>query len=88
MGNQRRYWRLMLVGMLALAGALAFGLGGREVAADMLHNAYSSGRENQDRIKQDMRTGRDRAQAKADQLRDNGQDRSAPGARPTTAPGL
>ncbi len=79
---------IALIGMLALAGALAFGLGGREVAADMLHNAYSSGRENQNRIKQDMRTGRDRAQAQADQLRGNGQDRSAPGARPSTTPGL
>ncbi len=77
-----------LIGMLALAGALAFGLGGRELAADMLRDAYSSGRENQDQIKQDMRTGRDRAQAQADRLRSSDQDRSAPGARPTTAPGL
>ncbi len=79
---------IALIGMLALAGALAFGLGGREVAADMLRSAYSSTRENQDRIKQDMRTGRDRAQAQADQLRDGGQDRPAPGARPATTPGL
>lgn len=79
---------IALVGMLALAGALAFGLGGREVAADLLHNAYSSTRENQDRIKQDLRTGRDRAQAQAGQLRDGAQDRPAPGARPATTPGL
>ena len=79
---------IALIGMLALAGALAFGLGGREVAADMLHNAYRSGRENQDQIKQDMRTGRDRAQAQADQLRAPDQDQSAPGARPSAARGL
>jgi mechanosensitive ion channel-like protein len=79
---------IALIGMLALAGALAFGLGGREVAADMLHNAYSSTRENQDRIKQDLRTGRDRARARTDQLRDGGQDRSAPGATPASTPGL
>ena len=35
---------IALVGMLAVAGALAFGLGGREVASDMLRNAYDSGR--------------------------------------------
>jgi hypothetical protein len=79
---------IALIGMLALAGALAFGLGGREVAADMLSNAYSSTRQNQDRIKQDMRTGRDRAQAQASQLRDGAQDRSGPGATPATTPGL
>jgi Conserved TM helix len=79
---------IALIGMLALAGALAFGLGGREVAADMLQNAYSSGRENQDEIKRDIRIGRDRARAQADQLRSNSQDRSAPGATPTATPGL
>jgi len=78
---------IALIGMLALAGALAFGLGGREIAADMLRGAYSSGRENQDRIKQDLQTGRDRAQAQADQLRSSGQDRSSPGATPATSPG-
>jgi hypothetical protein len=35
---------IALIGMLAVAGALAFGLGGREVAADMLRDAYDSGR--------------------------------------------
>jgi hypothetical protein len=30
---------IALMGMLALGGALAFGLGGRAVAADMLDNA-------------------------------------------------
>lgn len=79
---------IALIGMLALAGALAFGLGGREVAADMLRDAYSSGRDNRERIKQDMRTGRERAKAQADQLRGAGQDRSAPGATPATTPGL
>jgi xanthine/uracil permease len=35
-----------LIGMLAVSGALAFGLGGREVAADLLRDAYDSAREN------------------------------------------
>ena len=33
------------VGMLAVAGALAFGLGGRELAANMLRDAYDSSRD-------------------------------------------
>lgn len=71
-----------LIGMLALAGALAFGLGGRELAADLLRDAYKSGRENQDQIKQDMQTGRDRAKAQADQLRSSAQDGGGAGAVP------
>jgi Mechanosensitive ion channel, conserved TM helix len=33
---------IALIGMLAVAGALAFGLGGREIANDMLRDAYDS----------------------------------------------
>ena len=35
---------IALIGMLAVAGALAFGLGGRELAADMMREAYDSSR--------------------------------------------
>jgi hypothetical protein len=51
-----------LLGMLALAGALAFGLGGREVAGDLLRNAYDSGQQNKDQVKRDMEHGKQRAQ--------------------------
>ena len=51
-----------LIGMLALAGALAFGLGGREVAAQMWQQAYDRGRQQTDQAKQDLQTGKDRAQ--------------------------
>ena len=37
---------IALVGMLAVAGALAFGLGGRELAADVMRDAYDSSRDN------------------------------------------
>jgi Conserved TM helix len=60
---------IALIGMLALAGALAFGLGGREIAHDMLRNAYGSAQDNKDQVKQDMQTGRDRAQRQADRVR-------------------
>jgi hypothetical protein len=72
-----------LLGMLALAGALAFGLGGREVAGDLLRNAYDSGQQNKDQVKRDVQQGRQRAEQKADQHQDrietgaNGGSRSA-----------
>jgi hypothetical protein len=37
---------IALIGMLAVAGALAFGLGGRELAARMMRDAYDSSRHN------------------------------------------
>jgi hypothetical protein len=36
---------IALVGMLAVAGALAFGLGGRELAGQMMQDAYDSSRD-------------------------------------------
>jgi Conserved TM helix len=36
---------IALIGMLAVAGALAFGLGGRELAADVMRDAYDSARD-------------------------------------------
>jgi hypothetical protein len=40
---------IALIGMLAVAGALAFGLGGRELAADVMRDAYDSSRDNRPR---------------------------------------
>lgn len=54
-----------LIGMLALAGALAFGLGGRDVAAKMLSDAYDSGQRNKEQVKRDLETGKQRGQEKA-----------------------
>jgi len=50
------------MGALALALALAFGLGGRTVAERMLEDAYQKGQENKDQVKRDMAAGRERAQ--------------------------
>jgi hypothetical protein len=52
-----------LLAMLALAGALAFGLGGRDVAAQMLGQAYRSGQANAGQVRRDMQTGKARADA-------------------------
>jgi hypothetical protein len=58
-----------LLGTLALAGGLAFGLGGREVAADMLRTAYDAGQRNAGQVRHDVQTGRARAE---DQAADHG----------------
>jgi hypothetical protein len=47
-----------LLGMLALAGALAFGLGGRDVAGRMLEEAYEAGRRSRERKQQEARIAR------------------------------
>ena len=77
-----------LIGGVFLAMALAFGLGGRSVAQRMLEDAYDKGQDQKDQVKDDMRTGRDRAERDAQQARDTGNGEvqpvtsSAPGARP------
>jgi hypothetical protein len=55
-----------LLGMLALAGALAFGLGGRDVAAQLLQSAYENGQDAKGQVKADTRKGKQRAKAQAD----------------------
>ncbi len=47
---------------LALGLALAFGLGGRPVAERLLEDGYRKGQEAKDQAKEDLQTGRDRAQ--------------------------
>lgn len=63
-----------LIGGVFLAMALAFGLGGREVAGQMLGDAYDKGREHKGQVKDDMRTGKDRAQQDAQTVKNKAQD--------------
>src|SRR3954471_6214546 len=65
-----------LLGGVFLAMALAFGLGGREVAAQMLGDAYDKGRENKGRVKADMRTGKDRARDDAQTVKAKARERT------------
>src|ERR687896_1419480 len=51
-----------LLGSIALAAALAFGLGGREVAADMLRGAYTRGQQATEQARRDIELGRQRVQ--------------------------
>ena len=54
-----------LIGALALGLALAFGLGGREVAAEMLRNAYHKGQQQKGQVKADLEKGKERGQRQA-----------------------
>jgi Conserved TM helix len=80
-----------LIGALALGLALAFGLGGREVAAEMLRGAYQKGQEQKGQVKADMQKGKERAQEQAQAATQQAGPRAkpmpsdgAPGARPAT----
>jgi hypothetical protein len=68
-----------LIGGVFLAMALAFGLGGRDVASKMLNDAYDKGQDNKDRVKDDMQTGKDRAQRDAQQAKDKAQEKTGAG---------
>lgn len=67
------------MGALALGLALAFGLGGRNVAERMLEDAYRKGQDAKTQVRSDVETGRDRVQ---DQVSGNG----APGQGTQTMP--
>lgn len=56
-----------LLGAIALGSALAFGLGGRDVAARMLEGAYSNVQQNKDQWRRDLDQGLSRSR---DELRD------------------
>ena len=60
----------LLLGAVALGSALAFGLGGRDVAARMLEGAYQKGQQNKEQIKQDLARGKEQAQQVAQQKKD------------------
>jgi hypothetical protein len=72
-----------LVGCIALAAALAFGLGGREVAARMLEGAYQKGQESKDQLRRDFDQGMSRAKDEVQQAK---QDTAAPATGSTARP--
>jgi mechanosensitive ion channel-like protein len=65
----------LLLGAIALGAALAFGLGGREVAGRMLEGAYQKGQENKDQYRRDLDQGVNRARSEvADKKQELQQD--------------
>ena len=57
-----------LVGAIALGSALAFGLGGRDVARELLEGAVDKGREHKDEFRRDLDQGLSRAREDADRV--------------------
>ena len=67
-------------GAIALGSALAFGLGGRDVAARMLEGAYQSGQRNKEQFKRDLDRGMERASTEVDRMKEQAQSGNAGGA--------
>jgi hypothetical protein len=61
----------VLLGSLGLGMALAFGLGGRETAAQLVSGAYDKGQEQKGQVKRDMELGKQRGQQQAEQAKEN-----------------
>lgn len=59
-----------LIGAIALGSALAFGLGGRDVAREMLQGAYAKGQENKEQLRSDLDRGIQRAQADVERVKE------------------
>jgi hypothetical protein len=59
-----------LIGAIALGSALAFGLGGRDVAREMLQGAYEKGQQNKEQFKRDLDQGISRARDEVQTARD------------------
>ena len=57
-----------LLGSAALAMALAFGLGGRELADRMLSDAYEKGQEQRGKVKRDLEIGKERGRRDAQRV--------------------
>lgn len=68
-----------LIGSFALAAALAFGLGGRDVAARMLEGAYVKGQQSTDQMRRDLAVGRERARQDVERARNAAQEQDGGG---------
>ena len=81
---------VLVLGAIALGFALAFGLGGRDVAREMLTGAYRSGQEKLPELKDDARQAKDQAASQVEAVKQRADQASTPGpetgarARPAT----
>ena len=66
---------MALMFSLALGLALAFGLGGRDLAAEALSSARDKGKEQKGQVKQDFQLGKERGQEQAQQAKDKAQEK-------------
>lgn len=75
---------IALIGAIALACALAFGLGGRDAAADMVNSGYRKTREQPDTMQRDAQLAHERGQRDAQQARERAEAQAQPGGQSTT----
>jgi small-conductance mechanosensitive channel len=73
---------IALIGAVALGSALAFGLGGRDAAADLINSGYRKAQQQSDQVRADLQTGRRRGQAEAQQYTQQYTRQAGPGGRP------
>jgi hypothetical protein len=77
-----------LIGAVALGMALAFGLGGREVAGEMLRGAYQSSRAAMPEARAEMQRAKEQGTAMVDELREQAEEgRGGPSPEPPYPPG-
>ena len=76
---------IALIGAVALGSALAFGLGGRDAAADLINSGYRKAQDQSDQVRADLQTGRDRGQADAQYAAQYAQQQGQPGQYDTGA---
>lgn len=74
-----------LLGSVALGAALAFGLGGRDVAARMLEDAYRKGRQQRGQVEDDVALAKQRAEARAGEGKRRREERRPPEGGPEPA---
>jgi hypothetical protein len=68
---------IALIGAIALASALAFGLGGREAAADLVNSGYRKAQEQTDTVQSDARLARERGERAAQHAHTGTEDRAS-----------
>ena len=72
---------IALIGSLALAAALAFGLGGRDAAAELINSGYRKAQEQSDQVQRDVAIGQQRAQDDARRVQNAAADHETSRAR-------
>ena len=66
-----------LIGAFALAAALAFGLGGRDVASRMLEEAYVRGQARREEVRRDLEIARERGRREAAEAKARAEEETA-----------
>lgn len=70
---------VLVLGAVALGFSLAFGLGGREVAGQMLMSAYQTGQQKMPQVKGEMSQAKDQATSDAEKIKQQVQPDNAQG---------